>query len=159
MVDTGPVPKTGKGADPKTAFVQVSPAAVLSNLDWGDDLAEVVVCYAGLAGTTDGGWTVRCWSYAHGLSGFYEIRAKLDSVVFASRITAVVLSLSRVLSARIPSSFYCSGLRANSSRLSRTRASSSGTCDLRCSCKPSPGVSLLTNVWAAAALFLQVPGL
>ena len=43
--------------DPKTAVMQVSPAAVLFNLDWGDDLAEVVVCYAGLAGTTDAGWT------------------------------------------------------------------------------------------------------
>ena len=38
--------------------MQVSPAAYLFNLDWGDDLAEVVVRYAVLAGKTDGGWTV-----------------------------------------------------------------------------------------------------
>ena len=52
-----PSQEPGKGADPKTAFMQVSPGAVLFNLDWGDDLVEVVVCYAVLAGTTDGGWT------------------------------------------------------------------------------------------------------
>ena len=108
--------------------------------------------------------TVRCWSYAYGLSGFYEIRAKLDSVVYALRITALVLSLSRVfclpVSLRSPTALVLlSGLRANSSRLFRTRASSSGTRDLRCSCKPFLGVTLLTNVWAATALFLQEPGL
>ena len=110
--------------------------------------------------------TVRCWSYAYGLSGFYEIRAKLDSVVYALRITAVVLSLSLSRVFCLPVSLrsstalvLLSGLRTNSSRLFRTRASSSGTRDLRCSCKPFPGVTLLTNVWAAAALFLQEPGL
>ena len=59
--------------------------------------------------------TVRCWSYAYGISGFYEMRAKLDSVVYALRITAVVfffsLSLSRVFCLPVSLRFlYCSGL-------------------------------------------------
>ena len=95
-----------------TAFMQVSPAVVLFNIDWGDDLAQVVVCHAGLVGTTDSGWTA-------GVGEMLEL---------------VVLSLACVV---------CP----------------SGTRDLRCSFKPSLGVTLLTNVRAAAALFLQVPGL
>ena len=110
--------------------------------------------------------TVRCWSYAYGLSGFYEIRAKLDSVVYALRITAVVFffSLSRVfyLPVSLRSStalVLLSGLRANYSRLFRTRAFHHRVRAIFVAVASlSLFVTLLTSVSAAAALFLQAPG-
>ena len=109
--------------------------------------------------------TVRCWSYA--LGSLVSTRFGQSWTVWCTRCVkrrSFSLSLSRVfcLPVSLRSStalVLLSSLRANSSRLFRTRASSSGTRDLRCSCKPFPGVTLLTNVWAAAALFLQEPGL
>ena len=49
MVDrVSPFKRNGKGIGAEDRVLcQVSPAAELLNLDWGDDLAEFVVRYAG----------------------------------------------------------------------------------------------------------------
>ena len=73
-----PVPRTRKGSGAGyRVYARTLPTAVLFNLDWGDDLAEVVVCYALVQLTA--GWTGADGEMlelrVRALSGFYGMRA------------------------------------------------------------------------------------
>ena len=125
MVDTGPGPKNGERE--RTRRPRFSPAANFFNLDWGDDLAEVVVCYAVLAGKADGGWTVA------------------DGEMLELRIWPLWF---RRDARKAGQSGVCVGEQFLPG-LFRTRASSSDTRDLRCRCKRYPGATLLADVSAA----------
>ena len=85
MVDTGPGPKNGERERtrrprfPPPQIFLTSTGAMTWPRWW-----YVTQCLLAKL-TAVGRWrTVRCWSYAYGLSGFDEMRAKLDRVVFAS---------------------------------------------------------------------------